>query len=76
MSVRERAAHALDDDFPAVLAALRRGLEDPEAGAASCCTSWSVTPTAAANALSGSARPRRQNNARTIRILTIRVRLG
>jgi hypothetical protein len=27
MSVRERAARALDDDFPAVLAALRRGLE-------------------------------------------------
>jgi hypothetical protein len=31
MSVRERAAHALDDDFPAVLAALRRGLEDKDA---------------------------------------------
>jgi hypothetical protein len=31
MSVRERAAAALDDDFPAVLAALRRGLDDPDA---------------------------------------------
>jgi hypothetical protein len=34
MSVRERAAAALDDDFPAVLAALRRGLEDRDAGKA------------------------------------------
>jgi hypothetical protein len=34
MSVRERAAAALDDDFPAVLAALRRGLEDKDAGKA------------------------------------------
>jgi hypothetical protein len=32
--VRERAAHALDDDFPAVLAALRRGLDDKDAGKA------------------------------------------
>jgi hypothetical protein len=32
--VRERAAAALDDDFPAVLAALRRGLEDKDAGKA------------------------------------------
>jgi hypothetical protein len=31
MSVRERAAAGLDDDFPAVLAALRRGLEDKDA---------------------------------------------
>jgi hypothetical protein len=31
-SVRERAAAALDDDFPAVLAALRRGLDDKDAG--------------------------------------------
>jgi hypothetical protein len=29
-----RAARALDDDFPAVLAALRRGLEDKDAGKA------------------------------------------
>jgi hypothetical protein len=29
LSVRERAAAALDDDLPAVLAALRRGLNDP-----------------------------------------------
>jgi hypothetical protein len=34
MSVRERAAAALDDDFPAVLAALRRGLQDKDAGKA------------------------------------------
>jgi hypothetical protein len=34
MTVRERAAAALDDDFPAVLAALRRGLEDRDAGKA------------------------------------------
>jgi hypothetical protein len=33
-SARERAAAALDDDFPAVLAALRRGLEDKDAGKA------------------------------------------
>jgi hypothetical protein len=32
---RRRAARALDDDFPAVLAALRRGLEDKDAGRAS-----------------------------------------
>jgi hypothetical protein len=31
---RERAAAALDDDFPAVVAALRRGLEDRDAGKA------------------------------------------
>ena len=31
MSVRERAAAALDDDFPAVLVALRRGLENKDA---------------------------------------------
>jgi hypothetical protein len=29
--VRERAARALDDDWPQVLAALRRGLEDKDA---------------------------------------------
>ena len=34
MSVRERAAAALDDDFPDVLAALRRGLDDKDAGTA------------------------------------------
>jgi WD domain, G-beta repeat len=32
--VRERAARALDDDWPQVLAALRRGLEDKDAGKA------------------------------------------
>jgi hypothetical protein len=32
--VRERAARALDDDWPQVLAALRRGLEDRDAGKA------------------------------------------
>jgi hypothetical protein len=31
MSVRERAAAALDDGWPQVLAALRRGLEDKDA---------------------------------------------
>jgi hypothetical protein len=30
MSVRERAAAALDDDYPDVLAALRRGLDDKD----------------------------------------------
>ncbi len=30
-AVRERAAAALDDDWPDVLAALRRGLSDPDA---------------------------------------------
>jgi len=34
LSVRERAARALDDDWPQVLAALRRGLEDKDAGKA------------------------------------------
>jgi hypothetical protein len=34
LSVRERAARALDDDWPDVLAALRRGLEDKDAGKA------------------------------------------
>jgi hypothetical protein len=34
MSVREGAAAALDDDWPDVLAALRRGLEDKDAGRA------------------------------------------
>jgi hypothetical protein len=34
MSVRERAAATLDDDFPPVLAALRRGLADKDAGKA------------------------------------------
>ena len=34
MSVRERAAAALDDDWPQALAALRRGLEDRDAGKA------------------------------------------
>jgi hypothetical protein len=34
MSVRERAAAALDDDFPDVLEALRRGLKDKDAGKA------------------------------------------
>jgi hypothetical protein len=33
-TARERAAAALDDDFPAVLAALRRGLEDKSAAIA------------------------------------------
>jgi hypothetical protein len=32
--VRERAARALDDDWPQVLAALRRGLDDKDAGKA------------------------------------------
>ena len=31
LSVRERAAHALDDDWPDVLAALRTGLKDKDA---------------------------------------------
>lgn len=35
MSVRERAALALDDDWPDVLAALRRGLKDPDSRKAS-----------------------------------------
>jgi hypothetical protein len=34
LSVRERAAQALDDDWPDVLAALRRGLSDKDAGRA------------------------------------------
>jgi hypothetical protein len=34
MSVRERAAAALDDDFPDVLEALRRGLKDKSAATA------------------------------------------
>jgi hypothetical protein len=34
LSVRERAALALDDDWPQVLAALRRGLADRDAGKA------------------------------------------
>ena len=34
MSVRERAALALEDDWPQVLAALRRGLADKDAGKA------------------------------------------
>jgi hypothetical protein len=34
MSVRERAAAALDDDFPDVLEALRRGLKDKNAAVA------------------------------------------
>lgn len=33
-SLRERAAAALDDDWPQVLAALRRGLDDKDAGKA------------------------------------------
>lgn len=33
-AVRERAAAALDNDFPAVPAALRRGLQDKDAGKA------------------------------------------
>jgi hypothetical protein len=44
--LRESAAHALDDDWPAVLAAPRRGLEDKDARKAaqvavslSCCYS-------------------------------------
>jgi hypothetical protein len=32
--VRERAAQALNEDWPQVLAALRRGLEDKDAGKA------------------------------------------
>jgi hypothetical protein len=32
--VRERAARALDDDWPQVLGALRRGLDDKDAGKA------------------------------------------
>ena len=31
LHVRERAARALDDDWPQVLAALRRGLDDKDA---------------------------------------------
>ncbi len=34
LSVRERAAQALDEDWPDVLAALRRGLSDKDAGRA------------------------------------------